>query len=102
MRAARALVSPVSPQEEPLLREEVERLTRLVKSRNALIKELKQTLAYEASHRRPRMTRKLHKQIRSLLHPDRAPNDEQMRRKLESAFQDFNAVEFEFHPDGVT
>jgi hypothetical protein len=42
------------------------------------------------------MTRKLHREIRGFLHPDRAPDDAALRKRLERCFQSFGAVKFTF------
>jgi hypothetical protein len=44
----------------------------------------------------PLMTRKLHREIRGFLHPDRAPGDAAQRKRLERCFQGFSAVKFTF------
>ena len=44
----------------------------------------------------PLMTRKLHREIRGFLHPDRAPDDAALRKRLERCFQSFGAVKFTF------
>jgi chromosome segregation ATPase len=44
----------------------------------------------------PLMTRKLHREIRGFLHPDRAPDDAAQRKRLERCFQRFSAVKFTF------
>jgi hypothetical protein len=43
-----------------------------------------------------RMSRQLHRQVLGWLHPDRAHNDEEQRRKLNKVFQEFSAIEFTF------
>jgi hypothetical protein len=43
-----------------------------------------------------RMSRQLHRQVLGLLHPDRAPNDGEERRKLTKVFQEFSVIEFTF------
>ena len=43
-----------------------------------------------------RMSRRLHRQVLGWLHPDRAHNDEEERRKLTKVFQEFSVIEFTF------
>jgi hypothetical protein len=48
----------------------------------------------------PLMTKKLHKEVVSMLHPDRVAHDDPMFKKYERCLQEFNAVEFTFpHED---
>ena len=51
---------------------------------------------------KPRMSRQLYRRVRGYLHPDRAHNDEDQRRKLEKCFQEFCAIEFTFPPKEET
>jgi hypothetical protein len=82
-----------APDEKKLarLRDLVERAGKLLKARNAEIRNLKERLNTE-----PLMSKALHRQVLSLLHPDRAHGDEVMRKRLEKTFQEFSAVRFVF------
>jgi hypothetical protein len=40
----------------------------------------------------------LHKQVPTLLHPDRVHRDDPLHKKMDRAFQEFSACEFKF-PD---
>ena len=78
------------------LRDKVECAEKLLVSRNAEIRILKGRLSWLANKEPPKMSKALHRQVLSLLHPDRAHGDEAMRKRLESCFQQFGAIKFVF------
>jgi hypothetical protein len=105
LAAARAARAATMRQEEALeaLRERLHRAEELLQARNTEIANLKAKVRYfEQQSPRPRMTRSLHRQVLSLLHPDRAHQDEALRKKLEKCFQEFSAVTFTFPPSQDT
>ena len=94
-RAARA----ASVQQEAALdmsREKLDRAEELLKARNTEISNLEATIRRLEEQSPPRMSRSLHRRVLGLLHPDRAHDDEELRRKLEKCFQDFSAIKFTF------
>jgi chromosome segregation ATPase len=78
------------------LRDKVECAEKLLDSRNAEIRNLKGRLSWLANKEPLKMSKALHRQVLSLLHPDRAHGDEAMRKRLESCFQQFSAIKFAF------
>jgi hypothetical protein len=92
---------PHTPDEETLetLREKLQQAEKLLKARNTQIKNLSQRLNSLANNRSPKMSKQLHRQVLSLLHPDRAHGDEAMRERLEKCFQEFSVVKFAFPED---
>ena len=103
VRAARA----ASVQQEAALdtlRKKLDRAEGLLEVRNTEIANLEATvrhleataLRHLAEQSPPKMSRSLHRRVLGLLHPDRAPDDEELRRKLEECFQDFSAIKFTF------
>ena len=83
------------------LRDKVECAEKLLDSRNAEIRNLKGRLSWLANKEPLKMSKALHRQVLSLLHPDRAHGDEAMRKRLESCFQQFSAIEFAFPAEGA-
>jgi len=101
LAAAQAARAAFTQQEETLerLREKLHRAEELLQARNTEIANLKAKVRYlEEQPPPPMMTRSLHRQVLSLLHPDRAHRDEALRKKLEKCFQEFSAVTFTFPP----
>ena len=78
------------------LRDKMECAEKLLEARNAEIRNLKGRLSWLANKEPPKMSKALHRQVLSLLHPDRAHGDEVMRKRLESCFQQFSAIKFAF------
>ncbi|MCG2632858.1 hypothetical protein L6654_40425 [Bradyrhizobium sp. WYCCWR 13023] len=97
--AARAVAASRVPDdiEEPTLRERLGQVEMQLKARNTEIKNLKARVKHLDEARKaapPRMTKRLHRQIRAFLHPDRA-SPEEARRRTE-VFQEFSAIKFIF------
>jgi hypothetical protein len=88
--AAKKAAANLSADAEKTLIEKLEHAERLLKARTTEVKNLKQKLHWTP----PPMTKRLHRQVLGLLHPDRAHNDEAMRKRLERCFQEFSAIEF--------
>jgi hypothetical protein len=63
------------------------------------ISKLEKRLEYLVHNRPPHMTKKLHRQVLAWLHPDRAHDDEEARKRLEKCFQEFSNIKFPFPPD---
>jgi hypothetical protein len=78
------------------LHDTVECAEKLLQARNAEIRNLMGRLSWLANEEPLKMSKALHRQVLSLLHPDRAHGDEAMRRRLESCFQQFSAIKFAF------
>jgi hypothetical protein len=74
----------------------VECAVKLLQARNAEIRNLKGRLSWLANKEPLKMSKALHRQVLSLLHPDRAHGDEAMRKRLESCFRQFSAIKFAF------
>jgi hypothetical protein len=77
----------------------VECAVKLLQARNAEIRNLKGRLSWLANKEPLKMSKALHRQVLSLLHPDRAHGDEAMRERLEKCFQEFSVVKFAFPED---
>jgi predicted nuclease with TOPRIM domain len=92
-RVAELEAIPRAPDDKKLekLHDLVKRVEKLLKARNAEIRNLKERLS-SLENKEPLMSKALHRQVLSLLHPDRAHGDEAMRKRLEKAFQEFSAV----------
>ena len=56
-------------------------------------------LVQERNAKPPKLSKRLHRQVLGLLHPDRAPDDEALRKKLERCFQEFSVIKFTFPAD---
>lgn len=95
--AARAAEGVLSSEDEKTLTEKLANAERQLKGNATTIKNLKQRLSY-FRNAPPRISKKLHKRILTLIHPDRVHRDDPLYKKLESAFQDFTACEFKY-PD---
>jgi|SRR5262245_8434746 len=79
---------------EALLAENDE-LKRQLKGKNTEVANLKRKLDLEVRKAKARglfMTKSQHHSMLSVLHPDRAPNDPAMQKRLEKAFQVFTAL----------
>ena len=83
----------------PVKKMKLQQAEKLLKARNTQIKNLSQRLTWLANNRSPKMSKQLHRQVLSLLHPDLAHGDEAMRERLEKCFQEFSVVEFAFPED---
>jgi hypothetical protein len=92
----RKRVAEVEARREKTLEKFVECAVKLLQARNAEIRNLKGRLSWLANKEPLKMSKALHRQVLSLLHPDRAHGDEAMRRRLESCFQQFSAIKFAF------
>jgi hypothetical protein len=92
----RKRVAEVEARREKTLEKFVECAVKLLQARNAEIRNLKGRLSWLANKEPLKMSKALHRQVLSLLHPDRAHGDEAMRKRLESCFQQFSAVKFAF------
>jgi hypothetical protein len=92
----RKRVAEVEARREKTLEKFVECAVKLLQARNAEIRNLKGRLSWLANKEPLKMSKALHRQVLSLLHPDRAHGDEAMRKRLESCIQQFSAVKFAF------
>ena len=97
----RKRVAEVEARRERTLEKFVECAVKLLQARNAEIRNLKGRLSWLANKEPLKMSKALHRQVLSLLHPDRAHGDEAMRKRLESCFQQFSAIEFAFPAQGA-
>jgi dynactin complex subunit len=97
----RKRVAEVEARREKTLEKFVECAVKLLQARNAEIRNLKGRLSWLANKEPLKMSKALHRQVLSLLHPDRAHGDEAMRKRLESCFQQFSAIEFAFPAEGA-
>jgi hypothetical protein len=97
----RKRVAEVEARRERTLEKFVECAVKLLQARNAEIRNLKGRLSWLANKEPLKMSKALHRQVLSLLHPDRAHGDEAMRKRLESCFQQFSAIEFAFPAEGA-
>jgi hypothetical protein len=97
--AAKAAAANMTPEEERTVLEKLAQAEKLLQARNTQIGNLKRRLSYYTDTKPPRMSKRLHRQVLGWLHPDRAHNDEAMRRKLEKCFQQFSTIEFKFPPE---
>jgi DNA repair exonuclease SbcCD ATPase subunit len=97
--AAKALAAEkYADMDEKTLQERLESIERQLAAARTEIKNLKAKVRYLSQKSPPLMTKKLHRQVLSLLHPDRVPSSDPMHRKYERCFQDFSAVAFSFPP----
>ena len=94
-------VAELEARREKTLEKFVECAVKLLQARNAEIRNLKGRLSWLANKEPLKMSKALHRQVLSLLHPDRAHGDEAMRKRLESCFQQFSAIEFAFPAEGA-
>ena len=92
----RKRVAEVEARRERTLEKFVECAVKLLQARNAEIRNLKGRLSWLANKEPLKMSKALHRQVLSLLHPDRAHGDEAMRKRLESCFRQFSAIKFAF------
>ena len=97
----RKRVAELEARREKTLEKFVECAVKLLQARNAEIRNLKGRLSWLANKEPLKMSKALHRQVLSLLHPDRAHGDEAMRKRLESCFQQFSAIEFAFPAEGA-
>jgi hypothetical protein len=99
LATARAARAASTQQEETLeaLCEKLHRAEELLEARDTEIATLKAKVRHlDERSPPPKMSRSLHRQVLSLLHPDRVHDDEELRRKLEKCFQAFSAIKFTF------
>ena len=87
-------MASMSAEEEATLLERFERSEKQLVASKTRIKNLKAMLDAKL----PMMTKRLHRQVLGLLHPDRALDDEAMRKKMEKCLQEFSVIKFKF-PD---
>ena len=100
--AKAAAVEKYAAEDEPTLQERLyatERQLAAEKTRTRNLTSKLRALQADLSQKPPRMSKRLHKQVLALLHPDRVISSDPLNKKLERCFQEFSAVNFTFVED---